>query len=284
MARDISLIKAQIMDAIAADEVLSPLLTSTSKRAIFRLFAFCIAACISVFEQLIDVFKESVENTAASAAPASNAWIQKKVLEFQYSDTNPQVLQLVNFVPSYPVVDPTLRIISRCSVITTLAGNVTVKVATGEPPAALSSPQLSALQSYLNQIGVPVAYLAQSGNADLLYIDAQIYYLGQYGEAIKDLVITAIKDFLAMQAQQENFNGKIKISDLERVIKNVPGVTDVIFYNIAARDSGTAFANKTFLVQNAQTISRLWNTISGYMVEETTTGQTFSDTLQFIPE
>lgn len=284
MARDISLIQSQILDNIAADTVLGPLLTSTSKRAIFRLLSFVVAVAINMLEQLIDIFKTEVETIVASAAPGSTNWIQDRVLKFQYSTINPQIIQLVNFAPVYPSVDPTLRIISRCSVTTDLANSVVVKVATGEPPAALSGPQLSALQSYLNEIGdAGIQYVAKSLSADLVFIDAEIFYLGQYGSGISVAVIDAINAFLATNSQT-NFNGKIKVSDLEQTILDVPGVTDVLLRNVSARDSATAFGSGTFLVLNNQVVSRFWNTVSGYIVEETTAGQTFADTLIFIPE
>lgn len=281
MARSISEIQTSMLDAIAADSVLSTLLTSTSRRAIFRLFTYVVAVAINGLEQLIDIFKSEVETIAAAAAPATPAWLQSQILKFQYSATNPQVIQLINFAPAYPIVDETLRIITRCSVTTNLSNNVLIKVATGEPPAALSAPQLAALQSYVNEIGIAgVIYNVTSEASDKLFVQASVYYDGQYSAVISANVIEAIENFLAAIP----FNGQMKISDLEEAITGVEGVNDVVLVNVKARSNATAFGSGSFLVQDQQTIGRLWSTIAGYMVGETSTGNTLADSLTFIAE
>ena len=229
MARQISQIQQQILDSVAGDSVLSPLLTSTSKRAIYRLWAYVVAVAINALEQLIDIFKASVEATAAAASPATATWLQAQILKFQYSASNPPVIQLINFAPAYPVVDSSLRIISRCSVTTTKSNQVLIKVATGTTPAALSAPQLAALQSYVAAIGIAgVNYVTTSSASDKLYIQANIYYQGQYSGVISANVILAINNFLASIP----FNGRVMISDLENVIKAVTGVNDVVLVNV----------------------------------------------------
>jgi hypothetical protein len=281
MARQISEIQQQMIDNIAADSVLGTLLTSTSKRAIYRLFTYVVAVAINALEQLMDIFTAEVEAVAAAAAPATPAWLQAQIFDFQYSATTPQVVQLINFAPAYPVVDETLRIITRCSVTTNLSNSVIIKVATGEPPAALSAPQLAALQSYVTEIGVAgVVYNVISQASDKLYVQANVYYQGQYSAVIKANVVAAIENFLAGIP----FNGQVKISDIEDAITAVEGVTDVVLVNVRARADGTAFASGSFLVQNQQTVSRLWGTVAGYMVGETGTGNTLNDSLTFIAE
>ena len=281
MARSVSLIQQQMLDNIAADATLSTLLTSTSKRAVYRLYTYIVAVAINALEQLIDIFTASVEATAAAASPATPTWLQAQIFKFQYSASTPQVVQLINFAPAYPVVDTTLQIISRCSVTTNLSNSVIIKAATGTTPAALSSPQLSALQSYVNQIGIAgVIYTCISGSPDQLYVQANIYYQGQYSSVISANVIAAINSFLAAIP----FNGQMKISDLESAIRGVTGVNDVVLVNVKARDNGTAFASGNYLIQSQQIIGRLWATIAGYMVSETTSGQTLTDSLTFIAE
>lgn len=281
MARSVSIIQQQMLDNIAADTTLGPLLTSTSKRAIYRLFTYIMAVAINVVEQLIDIFQASVTATAAAAAPATAAYLQAQILKFQYSTVTPQVIQLINFAPSYPVVDPTLNIISRCSVTTNLSNSVLIKVATGTPPAALNAAQLASLQSYVGQIGVAgITYIVTSNNPDQLYIQATIYYQGQYSNVISTNVQNAINNYLAAIP----FNGVVKVSDLESAIKAVAGVNDVVMTNVAARADATAFGSGTNLIQNNLVIGRLWNTIAGYIISETTSGQTLTNSLTFVAE
>jgi hypothetical protein len=281
MSRSVSAIQQQMLDNIAADSTLSTLLTSTSKRAIYRLYTYIIAVAINTLEQLIDIFTANVEAIALAASPATPAWIQAQIFKFQYSTLTSQVVQLVNFAPAYPVVDPTLQIISRCSVTTNLSNSVIIKVATGTPPAALTSGQLSALQSYVNTIGIAgVIYNVVSLSPDNLYIQANIYYQGQYSPVIQANVIAAINNYLASLP----FNGQMKLSDLEASIRTVAGVNDVVLINVQARANTTAFGSGNYMVQSQQVIGRLWNTISGYIVSETTSGQTLANSLNFIAE
>jgi hypothetical protein len=200
-------------------------------------------------------------------------------LEFQYSATNPQIVQLVNFAPAYPVTDTSLRLITRCSVVTTISNQVIVKVAKSEPPTALNSTELSSLQSYINNIGIiGVNYNCQSLASDKLMIDAEVYYDGQYSTVISATVIDAINTFLA----RLSFNGILKVSDIELAIRNVVGVNDVLLKNVKMRSDATPFVDGIFLIQNNTVISRLSPTVSGYVVGETTTGNTFTDKLTFI--
>lgn len=286
MARSTATIQAQILDNIAADTTLAPLLTSTSKRAIYRLLAYIMAVAINVLEQLIDVFTTNAEATAAAASPATAAWLQKQVLAFQYSDAVPQVIQFTpGQAPYYPTVDASLQIITRCSVKTTVANNVLIKVATGSTPTALTTAQLNALKSYIQPpFGIGMAginYNVTSAGADRLYIQANIYYQGQYSGSIATNVSAAITTFLSAIP----FNGQVKLSDLEITIRQVSGVSDVEFINVSARAATDDFATgSSALVLNQTALSRTWATLAGYIIPEDTTGNTLSDTLTFVAE
>ncbi len=280
MARAISVIQKQMLDAVVADPVLSVNLTSQSKRAIFRLWTFIVATAIGIFEQILDEFKKAVEAQVAQAAPGTPQWLQAQVFKFQYSASVPQVIQLINLAPQYPIPDASLRIITRCSVTTDVANNVTVKVAKSEPPTLLSSPEYDALASYLAVIGVagPSINLISSA-ADRLYVQAQIYYTGLFSAVIKTNVIAAINAYLAGIP----FNGRIKLSDLELAIKAVAGVDDVVFQNVRARADATAYPGGTALVIGNTVASRFWPTLAGYAISEDTGGGTLADSLTFIP-
>jgi hypothetical protein len=278
MARSIEQIQSSIIKDIQATPELAEA-NSTSNRAIWRLFAFVQASAILLLEQIIDVFETENDIKISKAIPATASWLNAKVLEFQYSATNPQIVQLINFAPTYPVIDPSLRLISRCSVVTTLSNQVIIKVAKNEPPTALTSPELNSLQAYINNIGiVGVNYNCQSLTSDKLFIDAEIYYDGQYSTVISATVIDAINIFLA----KLSFNGVLKVSDIELAIRNVIGVSDVLLKNVKMRSDATAFIDGTFLIQNNTVISRVCPTVSGYLVGETTAGNTFTEKLTFI--
>jgi hypothetical protein len=278
MARTIEQIQSSIIANIQTTPELAQA-NSTSTRALWRLFSYVIAVAILLLEQIIDVFKAENETALSQAIPNTASWLTKKIFEFQYSATNPQIIQLNNLIPSYNVVDASLRIITRCSVVTTISNKVTIKVAKSEPPVALSSGEIGALQGYINALGVAgIQYNCVSQNADRIFINADIFYDGQYSSTIQGTTINAINLFLSSLP----FNGQLKISDLEVAIRNITGVSDVLINNIKVRDNNTTFANGIYLIQNKTTISRLFPTVAGYIVAEDTTGQTLLNTLNFI--
>jgi hypothetical protein len=278
MARSVNEIQQTIIGQVQTN---IPELTSDSKRAIWRLWTYVVAVVINLYEQLMDIFKTEVETIVSLSAPQTAQWIQDRVFKFQYSTTNPQVVQLIDLVPEYPVIDANLRIVTRCSVKSTINNVVNIKTAKNEPPEALNNTEVSALQSYVNIIGVSgIQYIVQSTAADKIYIQANIFYSGMYSAVISNTVISAIEAYLSSIP----FSGTVKILDLEIAIKNVLGVNDVVFNNVKARKDSDTLANATNLVANNTVLSRVWNTDSGYIVGETTSGSTLANTLNFIAE
>lgn len=76
----------------------------------------------------------------------------------------------------------------------------------------------------------------------------------------------------------------MKLGDMEQAIRNVDGVTDVVFQEVVARADGMTFDQGTLLVLANAVISRVWPTVSGYIVSETSSDLTLVDSLTFIPE
>lgn len=283
MARTVAEIQAEIIAYKEAQADLAGL-TSTSHRAIWILWTFVVASAIAIFEQLQDLYLATVEAVVARSAGASFLWVQDKFFKFQYSATDPQVIQLIDTVPQYPVVNEALRIITACSVTSSVSNEVNIKVAKEDPYTALSGPELSAAQSMIDTIGVAgIIYNVISLAADKIYINANVYYKGQYSSVIEDLVITALNNYL-QTLSKINFNGEIKMSDLEGVIRVVEGVNDVVMLNVKGRADAVVFASGTYFIQNSTLVTRLWNPAAGYIVQEDTAGQTFADSLNFISQ
>ena len=280
MARTIDQIQNEIIAKKEATTELS-VLTSDSRRSEWRLWTRVIATVQVYSEQLFDVFKTQIEVLLAKGAPSTPLWIQDQVFRFQYDATNPQVLVMDNYAPTYTTIDEDLRIVTRCSVKTDFSNTVNVKVAKSETPEPLGSSEKSALQDYVTMIGTAgITYLVISSDSDKLYVEADVYYRGQYSAIISDSVQTAITNFLS----DIPFDGKLLVSDLEIAIKNVAGVKDVVLKNVYARKDTTLFASATKLIENNCVILRGWDTIAGYIVPETTSGQTLNDSLNFISQ
>ncbi len=280
MARSINTIQQQIIDYKEASAELTGL-SSDSRRGIWRAWTFVVATCISILEQLMDVFKADVEATVARAAPCTAPWVQQKVFEFQYDASDPQVIDLVDLVPVYPVVNEDLRIVTRCSVKSNLSNVVTIKTAKNDPPEALDGSEVSALQAYIDTIGMAgVVYQVSSGDPDRLYLEGTIYFKGQYAAVISDNVIAAVEAYLAALP----FDGQLLVSDIEQVILAVEGVNDVVLTNVRARAETVALGSATYLVNSSQLVARAWNTVAGYIIQEDTASNTFTDKLTFTPE
>lgn len=287
MSRSIDSIQNQIQTELVSNFALIGITidpTKWSKRNMMRLFCFTFAVCAGYIEQLMDVLKLSLETTASQSAAASSLWIQNQMRNFQYSATDPQVLQLINTIPQYPVIDANLRIISACSVTSTSPNEVTIKIAKNSPFEALTSPEQDAAQGYINLLGTAgIQYTIQSKDSDKIYINADIYYQGQYSSVIKDNVIAALNSFL-QNLSVTNFDGSVKMADLENVIRNVTGVNDVVLLNVRGREDTASFSAGIDLVKNKSVVLRKWNTVAGYCDLENTTGQTVNDSLNFLAE
>ena len=287
MARNTDQIQQQIIDNVQADATLSQA-SSPSRRSHWRLWTRETATAQNALEQVWDEKKAELEKAASETAAATKPWIQRKMFDFQYDANTPQVLLLDTSTAEpfyyYPTVDPTKRIISQCVAYSASNNVVYVKLATGDVPGALTAPQLSAAQDYIDTLfPAPIFYLAQSTEADKLYLQADIYYKGQYSAVIQTNVISAINAYLLLLAKTD-FNGKLRLTDLEVEIKKVEGVTDVVLKNVAARADTTLFANKTIMMNNSTELLKEWQTKAGYIVGETTSGSTLADTLNFIAE
>lgn len=277
MARTIAQIQADMIAQIQATPELAAA-NSPSKRALWRLWTYIVATAQATEEQLNDAFIAQVESIAATTPPGTPAWLQNKIFQFQYNEDDPQIVQLnpTTFAPEYPVINTDDQIISRCSVVSGALNTVNIKVATGNPPAALSTDQLSALSSYVNYIGFTgLNYTVTSNPADQIYIQADIYYMGQYAAVILNNLTTAIQTYLAAIP----FNGILKLSDLEIAIRNVAGVNDIVFKNVAAHADATTISGATYLVQNNTLLLPSWQTQAGYIIPETTTGYTIAPAL-----
>lgn len=280
MARSVQEIQQAIINDVQATPELAAA-NSTSKRAIWRLWTFVVAVAINILEQLQDLFKKEVEAKIALSAPATPQWVQDKVFKFQYDAANPQIVQLIDLIPQYPTINPDLRIVTRCSVRSTVSNQVTIKVAKEEPPTALTSGEINALQDYINTLGVAgIRYSVESSLSDKLFVDADVFYQGQFSSIISDRVVAAIEGFLASIP----FDGQMKVSDLILAIRNVQGVNDVVLNNVKARKDGDALPLATPLVTGNTLAIPIWNTVSGYIIGETTSGNTLADTLTFVAQ
>lgn len=258
--------------------------TQWSTRNLMRLICYTIAIGQATLEQLWDVAIASMTAIQLKAIAGSFAWLQDRVFRFQYSPTTPQLLVVTNGIAEYANVDETLRIIEACSISSTIANTVNIKVATGSPLAALSAPQLSSLTSYVYNIGIAgITYNVSSNDPDRLYLEGNIYYNGSYSAIILNNVVNGLTDYLA-NLSATRFGGDILLSDIEVYVKSIEGVNDVVFERVAGRYSTQSIFGGIDLVLFGDLINRKYVTNAGYMILEDTTSYTIADKITFIAE
>lgn len=293
MARDTQTIYNQIDESIKADiNLYDPAnpdptkrgLVSTSKVAIWRLWAWIVASAINLFEQFADEFQRNVEASVALASPGTPSWYRQKVFEFQYSTTDPQIVQFntTTFSPYYATVNEALRIVTACAVTTTGNKTAVVKVAKGgTSPTALDTAEKDALTSYLNKIcfaGTQIQLISTASDKIMLGYD--LYYDGQYSASIEADTFNAVNDFLA-SASANNFDGAITLSKIEDVLQSVPGMIDVVARQVEVRPDAIPSPNAYKMVDNYTVNLRNNQPYSGYFEVDSDSGRTLADTLTF---
>lgn len=206
-------------------------LSSSSKVAVWRLWAYITAVAIWTHEQVFELFVIEAEAIAAAAPAGTARWYQKKVLEFQYGDT----LTYVNNQYVYDPVTPANQIVTRCAVQDRGDGVVVVKVAK-DGPVPLSGPEKTALEGYIAKIkfaGTRVATVSLP--ADVIDATYTIYYDPIVPLAtLQASLQTAIDDFAA----NLEFNGEFRLTKFTDALQVVTGVIDPVFSSATATPDG----------------------------------------------
>ena len=282
MARTIDQIQNEIIAAVQADPTLAGL-TSTSAVAIWRLVTRVIAAALETEEQINDLFRAELEQIAREAVPGTAEWLQRRVLEFQYDATSPQVTQVIDGRVTYPVIDAALRIITAAAVKEQANGRVLVKAAkdSGGTLAPLSAAEQTALRGYLSRIGfvgIPIDVTSQ--NPDRVRLsNITIYYFRQYNLAtVKAAINQAGEDYL-QEISTTTFNGVVVRSTLIDRLQAVEGVAMVGDYlgGPILRDFATAAPGGVAI--NVQK-----ETAAGYAIPEDAVGYTWDDEVTYLTD
>jgi len=283
MARTITQIQNEIIAAVQADPTLSGL-TSISAVAFWRLITRVVAEAVLTEEQLNDVLRAELEQIAREAVPGTADWLQKRVLEFQYDASSPQVTQVIDGKVTYPVIDELLRIVTRAAVKEQSNGRVLVKAAKDDGGGGiipLTALELTALEGYLSRIGfVGIPIDTSSLNADRVnIISGEVYYFKQYNPAlVKANIITALEEYLK-NISVNNFNGVVVRSEFIDTIQAVEGVSGLNsqFFFISSRKFTEPLNTNPFIQVQREMAA-------GYATGEDTPGSTFDDIIVMTPD
>lgn len=284
MARTIPVILAEIRGVRTGKPQLADL-DGPEAVSDYALWEEVFAYCIWLFEKLMDTFRAEVDKEIEDNKVSTISWWQNQILEFQYDPANAQVVEEIDFIARYPVIDESLRIIKRCSVRNVAKNGhlvVSVKVAqvVDNQYVPLNETQLAALVDYtLKKRPGGISMEIISLYADRLKLAADIYYKGQYDkDLVKAAVIVSINSYFEYLSTND-FDGLVRLLTLEDFIQNVPGVSDVKINLAQGREQATPVDSPNVVV-----FDRIYYTSAGYIIAEDTAGHTLADTINMIAD
>jgi len=228
MARDINTIYSSIITTKNSRSELDDL-NSTSKSAIYKLWAYITSVAIYSHELLWDLFRDEINLTLTERINGTSPWYANKALEYQDGD---ELISLGDI--TYLGYDPILldnRIITRCSYYEDLInykGRLNLKVAKGQPDSLseLDIDELGRVIKYFEKIkfaGTNINII--SIQADEIFLDTvTIYHDGvRTDEEINEDVNNAMDAYLVNLP----FDGQFYIQSFIDAIQLVENVIDV---------------------------------------------------------
>lgn len=297
MARSINDIFNKMKSDMQADPTLSPVLTSTSLTAIWRLIMQIFARAANLLEQVWDVYQSSLEQSAAQTPAGNPIWVQNQAFMYQYDPSGSSATNVLTILPGgalgYSTVDTTFRIVTRCAVVTDANNSVLIKVAQGDTStglSAISGTAFTQLDDYFTaKMPAGINHTVISDVGDKILVKGTVYFKPGYANSIKTNVEAAIKSYLdniAISAVDSstpvNYKGTVKVTEIIDAIKNTEGVDDFDLDILAGRRDSTLFANRTVFYDLANGINnREYEMYAGYGVQETTGGSTWSDLITY---
>ena len=174
MSRTISVIYDEIMAEKHSMEQLSALqpdedtaqtmlteLTSTSKVAVWRLWAWLISVAIWTHEMLWDALKAEIDAIVDAAIPGTAKWYREQVLAYQHGDE----LETIGNKIQYAGIIEAAQIIKQCSV-EEYGGQLKIKVAKADnvPLATLESGGLAAYLAEVKFAGTALLIISDAAD------------------------------------------------------------------------------------------------------------------------
>lgn len=230
MARTVSEIEESILSNIAANPVLSGVLTSTSKVAIWRLLVYIFSVAAWALESLFDQHREEVAQAITDLRPPYTPWLKQKVLDFQFGFDLPQDQIDYDNTGIDPDVIAASKVVKYVAIVE-LERGIKIKVATiiDGSLAPLPVDQLAALIAYVKRIKGPgVGFEIVNKVADRLKIVQRVYYnpsiLDEQGRRLDGTDNTPVQAGIAAFLKAQPFNGQYIINRHERAVEAINGV------------------------------------------------------------
>ena len=234
-------------------------LTSTSKVALWRLWAFIMAVAINIHEKIYELFEAEIELRATQVPSGTPIWLQVEGLKFQFGDS----LEFNGIKFVYPVIDESKQVVKLLAIVD-LGFFVRFKAAKLDGAGLaipLSGSELTSFTGYIKQIrfaGTAVTITTDPG--DDLRLDYFIRYdpllLAADGSLLEDPSTFPVIDAINGKIQSLPFDGILSLMELTDAVQLATGVIDVTLNEAAAK-----FGILNFLVINKE-----YNPDAGYLV------------------
>lgn len=241
MARTINEIFQDKLQRVAADPVLAPQLTSTSRTAVYRLMLYISALCDWTLENLMDLLRTEVNQTIAALKPHSLQWYAGKARNFQYGYN---LVQEADYYDNTGIADSDIeasKVVDYAAVVELQRG-LRLKVATdnGVDLQALSAGQLTAFTAYMARVKDAGVKLSITSTAsDQLKLALRIKYnalvLNAAGGRIDGASSSPVQEAIKKHLKNLPFNGVFSVAKLVDTVQSVEGVDDVRVDLVQAR-------------------------------------------------
>jgi hypothetical protein len=228
MARTIAQIQATIIADIQADSTLAAKLTSTSRTAIWRLWAYIVAVQVWLLENTIDQHTAEVEAMIAAKVPHTLRWYATKAKAFQYGSTlvgegydnsglTDEQITALQVVKQAAAVESNGRLVIK--IATNTNGNLT----------KLPTPQYNAFVEYIAQVkdaGVALDVINFEG--DRLRLSVSVFYdplvLDANGARLDGTDATPVRTAILNFLKVVPFNALFVRTALVDAVQQVSGV------------------------------------------------------------
>lgn len=205
-------------------------LNSTSRTAVYNLFAYIVAVVIVALENLFDNHKAENDAIILNLKPHTSTWYREKALLFQNGQN---LIEGTDRYDNTGLTDQQIqerRIIAQ-SAVTEIDGRLRIKVAKAEADdlVELAEIELNAFKGYMQKVkDAGVKLIIDSLTADLLKLELDIWYnplvLTSTGSRIDGNGATPIKDAVKNYLKNLPFNGEFSNTKLTDQLQAVDGI------------------------------------------------------------
>jgi len=241
-------------------------LTNPSNASIWYNILGLFATEVVILENLFAELEADLEVRKTEIPTGTLKWYAAETLLYQFGD----ILEIINGIPSYSVIDELKQII-KVSSATEQSGFVLIKAAkldVSDNPEKLDPSELSGLTQYWIEkrfAGTAVQVISQDGDqmqvTALIEVDGQI--IAADGQSVANPGVYPVEEAIKTYWRNLDFNGKYTIMGMVDAIQAATGVQNVVVNLVEAKAfDAVSYVDVTALTDQSYTAA------AGYIVED----------------